>query len=91
MMVIRTGLAAALLLTAGVLAAPNARAQAGAPAGGAGTNQAQQTTGSGQNQAGSVTQPGVAQSNNSGKEQTGNTGTGMAGGRSDKNPTTLPK
>ena len=53
---------------------------------GATPNQGQQTTGSGQNTASSVTQPGTAQSTNSGHSQNGNYGTGIAGGRADTNP-----
>ena len=49
-------------------------------------SQTQTTTGSGQNAAASVTQPGTAQTTNSGQNQTGNYGTGMAGGRADPNP-----
>ena len=49
-------------------------------------NQAQTTTGSGQNVAGSVTQPGTAQVTNSGQNQNGNYGTGIAGARADTNP-----
>lgn len=56
-----------------------------------GTNQAQTTTGSGQNAAASVTQPGTAQTTNSGQNQNGNYGTGIAGGRADTNPTRSAK
>lgn len=88
--------AAVFVLAASPGASPGAFAQvaggkqsnapASSPQAGGTASQTQATTGSGQNAAASVTQPGTAQTTNSGQNQTGNYGTGMAGGRAETNP-----
>lgn len=79
-------LAASSLAHAQVAGGRQSNAPATSPQASGTASQTQTTTGSGQNAAASVTQPGTAQTTNSGQNQTGNYGTGMAGGRSDTNP-----